>query len=84
MSHIKNVYLQTFPRRYMGGDIYILERRLLDALVLTLRNFAISKSSRKQSNSRCLRDVYTYILADFIRLRLYYISAWASALLVQT
>ena len=40
------------------GTTYLLERRLLDALILTNRNFATFKSCHRQSNGRCSRGVY--------------------------
>lgn len=39
----------------------IIEKRLLDALNLTLRNFANSKSCQRLCNGRCSRDVFIHI-----------------------
>ena len=47
------------PRRgSVGGCGHIfIERRLLDALFLALRNFATFRYCQEQSNGRCLRDM---------------------------
>ena len=66
-----------------------MEKRLLSALSLTHRNLAVSKNeSQRQGNGRCSWVCY---IKTARRLRVYasavcvyYISAWASALLVST
>ena len=65
---------------------YIKERRLLDVLSLAYQNFEHFEQQSKQSNSGCLRDMFIYIRVSFSQKGILdlYISAWASALLVQT
>ena len=47
-------------RRVRGWAMTFWKRRLLDALVLTIENFATSKVCQKQSNGECLMGSFSY------------------------
>ena len=71
----------------MGWGIIILKKDVYLTFCLWLfETSQILNCSQKQSNSRCLRDMFTYIQHTFYKKGMLdlYISAWASALLVQT
>ena len=80
--------LQLFIEVVGEGVHIIMERRLLDALCLTLRNFATFQSLVK---NEVTVDVHGCVLFSPLCICIYmqiwggsiYISAWASALLVQ-